>query len=145
VVVKTFSNWRNVGRAMRWARQQEGVIQGPATFGQPFGREYVWGWYADGQTVRVHITWGIGYAVTLHGPRLASITQGVKPAQVLRILAALELIPADIAYAADERYGRCVRCGLLAEWWAAEAGAEDRWVHAEPWLVTDHHQAEVAS
>lgn len=142
--MQTFANWRNVGRAMRWARQQEGVIQGPAKFDQPFGREYVWGWWADGQTVRVHITWGIGYAVVLRGPRLLRIDQGVDPAGTLRVLAALDLIPAEIANAADERYGRCQVCGRMARLWADLD--TPRWVRIQPWAVTGPHahRAEVA-
>jgi hypothetical protein len=144
--VKTFPHWRNVGRAMRWARRQEG-LQGPEIFDRPFGRRYLWGWFSDGQTVSVNVTWGIGFAVKLRGPRSMEL-DGRNAAETLRVLAALDLIPADIAYAADERYGRCEvpKCGLLAKWCPAEAGAKGRWVHAEPWLVMgpNAHQPAIA-
>lgn len=95
----TFPGWRAVGRAMRWARQQDG-IQGPAAFEWPFGREYVWGWYLDGQTVRVIVTWGIGFSVSLRGPRVVQL-EGRDAVETLRVLAALDLIPAELAEVAD--------------------------------------------
>lgn len=92
--MKTFPGWREVGRAMQWARRQDG-IQGPATFDHPFGMRYVWGWFADGQTVHVVVTWGIGFEVNLRGPRQMSL-QGRTAVETLRVLAALSLIRADL-------------------------------------------------
>lgn len=130
---------------MRWARQQDGVIQGPATFDQPFGREYVWGWYADGQTVRVNITWGIGFIIALRGPRVVRIEQGIGPAEVLRVLAALDLIPNELAEP-GERYARCEKCRLICRWDEGHGLWEPRWLHTDPIEAWSHgpHHPEVA-
>jgi hypothetical protein len=130
--VKTFANWRNVGLAMLEARRREGVTVEPG------------GAWRRGDA-RVLVTDSRrGLIIDLPEGRYLD-TGHLDAGQALRVLAALELIPADIAYAADERYGRCEvpGCGRLARWWPGEAEAEPRWVHTEPWLVTDHHTAEV--
>lgn len=139
-----FPGWRNVGLTMRALRQQEGV-QGPAIKNHPFGRSYSWGWPKTGQVVTVTVTWGIAYSITSRGPldfRLNNPTSQ----HALRVLAALELIPANIAYAAEERYGRCKR---LTEW-SPPAGDlwPGRWFHVhdrdEQFTGFADHLAEVA-
>lgn len=138
--MRIFPGWRAVGRAMLDARRREGVT---VTRYPDAWHGYEWD-RNSADTVSVHTGQrGCSLMVDLAGGRHLE-AGGMDAATVLRVLAALELIDARIAYAPDERYGRCEVCGRLAEWWAAEAGAEDRWVHAEPWLVTDHHNAVVA-
>jgi hypothetical protein len=57
--------------------------------------------------------------------------------------------PLQIGEPTEERYGPCSApgCALTVRWWPAEAGAEGRWVHTEPWLVagSNAHNAEVAA
>ncbi|GGN40378.1 hypothetical protein FHR83_007051 [Actinoplanes campanulatus] len=154
--MKTFPNWRAVGRAMRWARQQKSVTAPRFVLDNvrdSTALELAWK-LADGREVEVW-RWrsgngGIDLTVKhkpVHGkPELYAGMDGIRDAaEVLRVLAALDLIPADIAYAADERYGRCVRCGLLARWWPAEAEAGERWVHVTRLRFDlNPHPAEVA-
>jgi hypothetical protein len=142
--VKTFANWRNVGRAMLDARRLGSAFQIDTEV--PETTAYRWAYSARRVMLQ---TWSGAQDFTVEartpaGSRLRIHTASA--AEALRVLAALELIPADIAYAADERYGRCEACGLLAQWWPAEAGAEDRWVHVSPWPADGHgyHQPEVA-
>lgn len=148
-------NWRNLGRAMRWARQQEGVTaprtaldnrrDAPAV-------ELTWQ-REDGLTVslwrlrsnRLLPDLSINFPDRPDGSGKVSGIDGVDSAtEALRVLAALELIPVEIAYAADERYGRCQACGRMARWWADLDTPS--WVHIQPWAVTGPaaHRAEVA-
>jgi hypothetical protein len=155
--VKLFPNWRNVGRAMLDARRREGIT-GPRTVldnrrGAP-AVELTWE-REDGLEVRLwrlRSGWrrpdlGIRFPERDDDTSLFAGMDGIDNAgQVLRVLAALDLIPADIAYAADERYGRCKRCGLLAQWWPAEAEAGERWVHVTRLRFDlNPHPAEVVS
>jgi hypothetical protein len=66
--------------------------------------------------------------------------------QVLRVLAALDLIPAHLAYGPDERLAKCKRCDRLAQWWPAEAASPARWVHVKRLAPSDpgHRPVEVA-
>lgn len=140
--MKIFNHWRAVGRAMLNARRREGVT---VTHDSNAWHGYEWVRNSS-DTVSVHAgPHGCSLMVDLAGGRHLECG-GMDAASVLRVLAALDLVPADIAYAADERYGRCQVCGLLAQWWAGEAEAEPRWVHTEPRLVAgpNAHRAEVA-
>jgi hypothetical protein len=122
--MKTFPHWRNVGRAMLDARRQEGVTVERVRV--PGARYHVWA-RGDTKVTVDHTEHSAGFA--FEDPNSQFEQFHADAAEALRVLAALELIPADIAYAADERYGRCERCGLLAQWWPAEAEAGERWVH----------------
>jgi hypothetical protein len=128
--VKTFSHWRNVGRAMLEARRREGVTVEPG------------GAWRRGDT-RVLVTDSRrGLIIDLPEGRYLD-TGHLDAGQVLRVLAALDLIRADIAYAADERYGRCVRCGRPAQWVPPEGQFAARWCHLDP--KRPFHKPEVAS
>ncbi|GIE30131.1 hypothetical protein Ait01nite_031760 [Actinoplanes italicus] len=155
--MKTFPHWRAVGRAMLDARRREGVTAPRTVLDNRRGApavELTWE-REDGLTVglwrlrsgRSGPDLGVRYPDRADGTNLFAGMDSIDDAgQVLRVLAALELIPADIAYAADERYGRCVKCGRLAQWWPAEAGADDRWVHDVRLRFDGNpHEAEVAS
>jgi hypothetical protein len=123
--VKLFANWRNVGRAMLDARRREGV-----TVNTVSGHKT---WQADVGTVEARPSSTSGLLVDVYkADYTATNFWPVRDAaEVLRVLAALDLIPADIAYAADERYGRCEvpGCERIARWWHPEGGADGRWVH----------------
>jgi hypothetical protein len=111
---------------MRWARQQEGVT---VTRRRVLGRLVRWDRGASYVSIRplpddVHVRAGHSTAAIGLGTTDA--------AQVLRVLAALDLIPADIAYAADERYGKCLRCDRLAQWVPPTDDLfPSRWVHVK--------------
>lgn len=98
--MKTFSHWRAVGRAMRWARRQEGV-RCSAIVKQ--GRvEVTWlrGTSADRVTLGGAGTLAHSLVIDLADGRYLEAVR-LPAADLLRVLAALELIPADIAYAAE--------------------------------------------
>lgn len=92
--MNTFPGWRAVGRAMRWARQQDGI--GYATRERSFGRHHVWGWRANGQTIEIRITWGISTELHGRGP-IRFMFEELTATQALRVLAALDLLPAELA------------------------------------------------
>lgn len=139
--MKTFSHWRNVGRAMLDARRREGVtVERPKRVGMVLIRTYRGPQDAVVQVKHYHQS---AWFKTYSGVTGSTSVDPNSAAEALRVLAALDLIPADIAYAADERYGRCVRCGRLARWWDDELGA--RWVHVDVMAAfRDSHRAEVA-
>jgi hypothetical protein len=146
--VKTFSHWRAVGRAMRWARQQP-HIQADSTTIVDLAKVTDNRWRSVPNGTRVVARHAVGYDrtdVEVGRKDLDLTFFGVADAaEVLRVLAALKLIPADIAYAADERYGRCVKCGRLAQWWH-DSPFFPRWVHVPPLSAARPgvHRAEVA-
>jgi hypothetical protein len=142
----TFPHWRNVGRAMRWARQQQGVtVEMPTPKILIRSRVYRG---PDDVIVKVNTLPSSTWFETYTGIVGSAKVNPNNAAEALRVLAALDLIPADLAYGPDERYGRCVKCDRLAQWWPAEAGAEDRWVHVikghERFIDYPNHRAEVA-
>jgi hypothetical protein len=99
--VKTFPGWRAVGRAMRWARQQDGVRQ--EIEHAAVARQHRWyGPGRDGSIVGV--TWG---GPLTHDVDIYVAGGGehelVEPtaAQALRVLAAFDLIPAELAEVAS--------------------------------------------
>lgn len=143
--MRTFPGWRAVGRAMLDARRREGVsVERPKRVGVVIIRTYRGP--ADA-VVQVKHYQQAAWFKTFSGITGSTNVYPNSAGEALRVLAALDLIPAHLADGPDERYGRCEvpGCRLLAEWWPVEAEAEPRWVHVEPWLVTDHHRPEVAS
>lgn len=142
--MKLVPNWRNVGRAMLDARRQDGVTVTLKRYQHGYGSYRMFTWNGpDRQRVTVGSVLNSEHLTAIAGDRHCDLDADA--ATVLRVLAALELIPADIAYAADERYGRCERCGLLAQWWPAEAEAGERWVHVTRLRFDlNPHPAEVA-
>jgi hypothetical protein len=138
--VKTFPHWRAVGRAMRWARQQEGVTVEPPTRGIPIRTRR----YTGPADVVASVTTvsGSTWFKTFSGVVGSAHVHPNNAAEALRVLAALELIRADIAYAADERYGRCEVCGRLAQWVPPSGQFAARWCHLNP--NRPYHRPEVA-
>lgn len=137
--MKTFPHWRSVGRAMFDARRREGVT---VTRHPDAWHGYEWD-RGSADLVSVHTGQrGCSLMVDLAGGRHLE-SGGMDATSALRVLAALDLIPADIAYAADERYGRCVKCGRLAQWVPAEGQFAARWCHLDP--TRPYHKPEVAT
>lgn len=136
--MRTFAGWRAVGRAMLDARRREGVTvtHDPDAW---HGHEWV---RNSADTVSVHTGQrGCSVTVDLAGGRHVE-SGGMDAATVLRVLAALDLVPADIAYAADERYGRCQVCRELAQWVPPSGQFAGRWCHLDP--DRPYHRPEVA-
>jgi hypothetical protein len=145
--VKTFAHWRAVGRAMLDARRREGVTVTLKRYQHGYGSYRMFTWNGpDRQRVTVGSVLNDLHVTAIFGDRHCDLDADA--ATVLRVLAALELIHADIAYAADERYGRCEKCGRLAQWWPAEACSPARWVHVygndERFVDYANHQPVVA-
>lgn len=150
--MKTFPHWRNVGRAMLDARRREGATAPRVLRDNERDSMHIQlAWtFQDGRTVELW-RWrsgdgGIDLAVKpAPGPGRPGMFAGLDrlgdAATALRVLAALDLIPADIAYAADERYGRCVKCDRLAQWVPAEGQFAARWCHLDP--TRPYHKPEV--
>jgi hypothetical protein len=150
--MKTFPHWRAVGRAMLDARRREGVTVDTTTVtGYYFAEVTENRWRSELATVEVRPGEG-GTHLDIHRINYAAVNFWPvrDAAEVLRVLAALDLTPADIAYAADERYGRCQvpGCKRIARWWPAEAHAAGRWVHEiandERFVDYPDHPVEVA-
>lgn len=152
--MRIFPNWRAVGRAMLDARRREGVT-GPLTAqenSRTWDRTELTWTHEDGRSVEIHWTKGhpeVWLDVKRKPQRgrpanMAGLIDIADAATVLRVLAALGLVPNHIAYAADERYGRCEVCGRVARWWNDKLAP--RWVHVKPGAVTGPaaHMAEVA-
>lgn len=140
--MKTFPNWRAVGAAMRWARQQHAQVDTLTSDWLTDTR-----WRLGGIDVRVGRTdIAEGNDLRISGDGLDIWIDQVDVARALRVLAALDLIPAHLADARDERYGRCQKCGRVARWWDDGPGFEPRWVHINPVAVSGPaaHRAEVA-
>lgn len=139
----TFRNWRAVGRAMRWARQQEGVKVKPPTRGILI-RSRIYRGPADA-IVQVNTIPGSTWFKTYTGVTASTNVNPENAAEALRVLAALELIPAEIAHAPEERYGRCKRCDRLAQWSPPSELWPGRWFHVKRVRFDqDPHPAEVA-
>lgn len=134
--MKIFNHWRNVGRAMLDARRREGVTHTRTIMLDSLDEvsiDHLWS-RTDGTSV--WITWitsrelvdiRAGGAVSE-----CALSDWDNAAQALRVLAALDLIPAHLAYGDDERYGRCEVCGELAQWVASVGPFADRWCHLNP-------------
>ena len=143
-----FANLRNVALAMREARTRVGE-DGFTRVRDEFSDERVFTWVTDSMIVILAFEDGDdAYRLGVDGEGLW-LTDGFFGEDTLRVLAALGLVANEIAYAADERYGKCKRCKRLARWWPAEAHASARWVHQmtddERFINYPAHLAEVAS
>lgn len=147
--MRIFPGWRAVGRVMRWARQQDGVTHNRTVMLDSLDETTIDHLWSRDNGFSVWITWSpsrelidirAGGAVSE-----CSLSDWDNAAQALRVLAALNLIPAHLAAAEDERYGRCVKCDRTVRWWH-EPPFTARWVHVQPWAVTGPaaHLAEVA-
>ena len=98
--MKIFQGWREVGRAMRWARQQDGVDvkrDRIETTGQ-----LLFAWYAGNRTA-VYVSFfpasdPADVAFEVPGAYISRSTFD-DAATALRVLAALDLIPAELAEA----------------------------------------------
>jgi len=129
---RIFPGWREVGRAMRWARQQDGV-----TFDRTTMRNV---WHFDlPPSIHVDHRWrgGDGREVLVsHSSILKSVDVSVgdgrngwdstyndDAAQVLRVLVALDLIPAELAEApkVEAARSRCRHCGRTSHGFACAA------------------------
>jgi hypothetical protein len=145
-VTAVFPGWRNVGLAMRAARQQPDVrIDALTVISLAKVTDNRWQWPGT----RVIATHAVGYDrtdVEISRADAKLTFYGVSDAiELLRVLAALGLIPAHLAEQPDERYGRCARCGRLAQWWH-DSPFFPRWVHVPPLSAAQPgvHRAEVA-
>lgn len=141
--MKPFPGWRAVGHAMRWARQQDGVTVGHSR--NEFN-ERVITWWRDTDMVTIEFDRDT-YQLSIDGDD-NWLTDGhfESAGAVLRVLAALDLIPAHLADApAEQRYDTCAVCGRTVRLW--NDFATPRWVHVKPAAVTgpNAHRAEVAS
>lgn len=135
--MRIFIGWRAVGAAMLEARRRQGVRPVVTSGGLADTTESRW--YLGGVMVsanrltewpeRVDVEIRVGDTVQ----QVTHVTMWPAPNAdtVLRVLAALKLIPAEIAYADDERYGRCKHCkGVVRR--VANEGWPVRWNHS--WL-----------
>ena len=143
--MRIFSGWRAVGKAMLEARRRK-VSHAAYAGGLAHTTENRW--HLDNVVVSANRLTDHPEKVDVEirtGDTHVTMWPAPDAATVLRVLAALDLIPAHLAAAEDERYGRCVKCGKLARWWNDRLAA--RWVHVQPWAVTGPaaHLAEVAS
>lgn len=139
---------------MRWARQQDGiefVTRKTSYRGEDVAHDVIWRipGKAHVSAQRLVGPTGLGRVdVSAEGEHAAAeIGDQATADQVLRVLAALDLIPAEYAEQRDERYGRCEKCGELCRWATGHDFWPDRWVHihGDAWLSRiDGHRAEVA-
>ena len=145
--MKTFPHWRAAGRVMLDARRR-GIKR--TRHREPLALDHVattleWR-RPDGHSVLVSLMSHCElFDVRAGGPvKDCYMSDWDDAGEVLRILAALDLIPAHLAEGPDERYGRCATCGRVARWWSYLG--QPRWVHIQPWAVTGPapHRAEVA-
>jgi len=141
--MRTFPGWRQVGRVMRWARQQDGVthtVEPDAWHGHEWDRNS-----ADIVRAGNRGGTGFGFIVDLADGRVVS-TAGLNAAEALGVLAALDLIPAELAEVRDERYGRCLTCGGVLFWRPESCDLPGRWRHLDKRAYRDFgvHRAEVA-
>jgi hypothetical protein len=135
--MKTFANWRAVGRAMLEARRRGGVVaDAKATVGLAVVIENRWRFLDRAVITMVTATHAVGYDrtdVEISRRDVKMTFYAVSDAaELLRVLAALGLIPAHIAYAADERYRRCEICGRVAQWAPPAGPFAERWCHLDP-------------
>jgi hypothetical protein len=87
--MRTFTGWREVGRAMRWARQQGGVTVDPIKYR----------WHDDfSRSLEIKI-YNVHSVVVEVNPEDStwSAVGAIDAATILRVLAALDLIPAELA------------------------------------------------
>jgi hypothetical protein len=143
-----FPHWRAVGRAMLQARRREGVTveRDNKIVGCVLMRYHTYRGPADALVVVKHFEQSTTFD-TYSGVTGSANVYPNSAAEALRLLAALDLIPAHLAEGPDERYGRCVKCGRLTRRW--DDFGTTRWVHviggAERFADYPYHPAEVAS
>ncbi|WP_328465472.1 hypothetical protein OHA21_43675 [Actinoplanes sp. NBC_00393] len=142
--MKTFPGWRAVGRAMRWARRERAIFT-LITEGARFEET---SWRRGGAFAVLTATGGdqLDLIVNLaHGGQVDM--SDLDAAESLRVLAALDLIPADLAQVRDERYARCTVCGRTVTWAPGHGMWQARWVHVDQhaWMAGTGHVAEVAN
>lgn len=138
--MKTFPGWRNVGRVMRWARQQLGTTVERSRDEHSGERVITWSRELDyiviafdGDTYQLGIDTEDNWLTDGHFESASA---------VLRVLAALDLIPAHLAEGDDERYRRCETCGRMAQWAPPAGPFAERWCHLDP--KRPYHKPEVA-
>jgi hypothetical protein len=103
--VRIFPGWREVGAVMRWARQQPDIVCDRTLMPFPIydlpGNEIVDNRWRSGThhvtvTHHVHFTGG-GMDLEVHAAGWRSQSEPTSALTVLRVLAALDLIPAELA------------------------------------------------
>lgn len=145
--MNTFPGWRSVGRAMRLARRQDGVTVSREDNGTWITHTWRYGDRADHVELGGAGTLAYSLTVDLADGRYLEASR-LPAAEILRVLAALGLLPREIAEMRDERYGRCEKCGERCVWVPAAEPFEPRWVHADRirvWAEHGAHLAEVAA
>lgn len=106
--MRTFPGWRQAAHLMRWARRQDGVTADTAQYDLLVDNRWR---RADGIEVRVgHIRGEAATDLRVNGERLDLWLDQTDTAGALRVLAALGLIPAELAEVHDERDERCAWC-----------------------------------
>jgi hypothetical protein len=138
-----FPGWRAVGRALMAARKRVGKDGFERTWDER-GSEWLFTWSHENTLVTLSFKPGDdAYRLGGDGDGMW-FTDGFFGGAVdtLRVLAALGLVDNDIAYAADERYGRCAVCGRLAQWVPPAGTFAERWCHLDP--TRPYHKPEVA-
>lgn len=98
--MKIFPGWRAVGAAMRWARQQDGVQRSIIV---DYGRLRHAAWERNDADFVALSRFGAALpGVTVHlAGGLHLEADGLAPSEALRVLAVLDLIPAELAEVAD--------------------------------------------
>ena len=115
--MKTFTGWRAVGRVMRWARQQ-GIYREVHTDGGALS-EMVWILNDErGVTVMPSLREGVQVDVSRKPEPgrphwMGGLIDATSASTILRFLAALDVIPAELAEVHDERPVRCAWCHRL--------------------------------
>ena len=99
--MKTFPNWRMVGRAMRWAREQDGVTYERTNADDPWAgpiRHHKWAG-SDDRAVLVTCNPALAEVWISAGTseRYASLTNWIDGQAALRVLVALDLIDEGLA------------------------------------------------
>lgn len=98
--MNTFTGWRAAGQAMRWARLQDGVridITGGGLEGELIENRWRLGGHVSVSVEHMNgVPHGVGFTARVEdGLVELGLYDGVGPA--LRVLVALDLIPADLA------------------------------------------------
>jgi hypothetical protein len=141
VAVKTFPGWREVGRVMRWARRQADItVELGGTDASDPWQTPTYHWKRGDTDVSVCLDF-VPLPVFIHATGPDEVYQraevsGYDVATTLRVLAALGLIPVELAQPRQQ----CAICG-------EECRETSRWEHVKPLMVwREHgpHRAEVA-
>lgn len=144
--LRAFPGWRAAGLAMVWARRQGAVVKRKALELDP-GNLTDHSWSLNHAALTVSgMSWREPTEVVIDAGAVHIEMDSADVATVLRLLAALNLIPAELAEP-SERYGRCVTCGQLCRWDEGHDLWTPRWLHCDPvevWATSTQHLAEVA-